>query len=104
MDERVQRFTAAVEKNPANHLARFSLAKALFDAGSFAKAEPHLRTLLGQQPDWMLVEILLAKCLIHAGNMAEAIRFLQHARDSAVVQHHEGPLSEIDQMLEELRR
>jgi predicted Zn-dependent protease len=39
MNETIARYEKMVEQFPENELAQFSLGKALFDAGEFARAE-----------------------------------------------------------------
>ena len=51
--ERIQRNRALVEQAPSNHLARFGLANALFDAGDVAEAETQFRKCLEAQPEWI---------------------------------------------------
>ena len=64
----LERFQRMVAQNPQNGLARFSLGKALFDAGQFAAAREHLTLALATKPDWMVVQILLGKCDLALGN------------------------------------
>lgn len=87
---------------PGNSLARFSLAKALFDAGRFAEAQRHLETALQARPDWMVVQILLGKCHLALGDQAHAREAFVRARQLAIDQHHDGPLEEVEQLLGEL--
>ena len=91
-----------VEQFPDNAVARFSLAKALLDAGQFAEARDHFNTALAAQPDWMAVAILLGKCELALGNKAAARAAFEKALNLAVAQHHEGPQSEMEQLLREL--
>lgn len=102
MNEAVLRFQKMIESNPANHLARFSLAKALFDAGQFAEARGHLRQALDQKPDWMLVQILLGKCDLALGDRAAARTAFERGLRLAVEQNHEGPQAELEGLLAEL--
>ena len=57
-----------VQRHPTNELARFSLGKALFDHGEFKEASEHLGVALERKPDWMVVQILLGKCALAAGD------------------------------------
>jgi predicted Zn-dependent protease len=102
MNEAVQRFQKMLEANPGNHLARFSLAKALFDAGQFAEARAHLRQALDRKPDWMLVQILLGKCDLALGDRESARAAFERGLRLAVEQHHEGPQAELEGLLAEL--
>jgi predicted Zn-dependent protease len=91
-----------VAQFPQNELARFSLGKALFDRGDMAEAREHLAAALERRPDWMVVQILLGRCALAAGDRAAAIAAFTRARDLAIAQHHEGPLAEMEQTLSEL--
>ena len=102
MSDAFERQRNLVAQHPRNELARFSLGRALFDAGRLDEAEVHLSVALELRPDWMVVQILLGKCALGAGRVEEARRCFERARDLAVAQHHEGPLEEMNQMLAEL--
>ncbi len=86
-------------KNPDNELARFSLGKALFDAGRFAEGAEAFRLCLQRKNDWMVPAILLGRCLLQEGDKVAARQTLERARRLAIEQHHDGPLAEIDQLL-----
>lgn len=88
-----------LEKNPGNDLARFSLGKALFDAGRFAEAAEWMQSCLAKKPDWMVPAILLGRCQLQLGDAQAARTTLARARDLAIAQHHDGPLEEINQLL-----
>lgn len=91
-----------VEKFPNNEMARFSLGKALFDAGQFAEARGQFVAALGRKPDWMVVQILIGKCDLQAGDRAGAKLAFERALQLAIDQNHEGPREEMEQMLAEL--
>lgn len=97
--DRIAQAQALLEKFPGNDLARYSLAQALFDAGDYAGAAEHLRPLCAKKPDWMVVHILLGKCL---GRTPEAKMILEHARQLAIAQHHDGPREELEELLKTL--
>ncbi len=86
-------------KFPDNELARYSLAQAYFDAGDYKNATEHLRPLCAKKPGWMVVHILLGKCLLHLGERTEARTILEHALTLAVEQHHDGPREELIELL-----
>ena len=96
--ERIQRNRALVEQAPSNHLARFGLANALFDAGETAEAETQFRKCLEAQPEWMAVAISLGRCLVLRGSYKEALGVLAQARALAAQQGHTSPLEEIDEL------
>jgi Flp pilus assembly protein TadD len=86
-------------KFPDNDLSRYNLAQAYCDAGDFSSAIEHLRALADKKPDWMVVHILLGKCLLNTGQRDEAREILRHAHQLAVTQHHDGPREELEEML-----
>ena len=87
---------------PDNDLSRFNLAQAYFDAADYAKAIEHLRALCQKKADWMVVHILLGKCLLASGESAEAKLILEHALQLAIAQHHDGPREELTELLKRL--
>lgn len=102
MSELIERWERAVSAQPGNDLARFSLAKALFDAGRHAEAKGHFETALSRKPDWMVVQILLGRCHLALGDTASARGAFQKGLDLAIAQHHEGPQAELEQLLSEI--
>lgn len=102
MNERIARFEKLLEQFPDNEMARFSLGKALFDAGEFPRAKEHLAIALAKNPDWMVVQILIGKCDLSLGDPVAAKKAFQRALQLAIDQHHEGPQAEMEQMLREL--
>jgi predicted Zn-dependent protease len=100
--DRIAKALELWKKFPDNDLARYNLAQAYFDAGNFNNAAEHFRPLCAKKPDWMVVHILLGKCLLATGNSSEARPVLEHARHLAQVQHHEGPLEELTELLRAL--
>lgn len=102
MNERIARFEKLLEQFPDNEMARFSLGKALFDEGEFARAKEQLALALSVKPDWMVVQILIGKCDLSLGDQAAAKSAFQRALQLAIEQHHEGPQAEMEQMLADL--
>lgn len=102
MTSPIEKHQAAVAANPANPLARFSLGKALYDAGRFEDAAAHFGVALELKPDWMVVAILMGKIHQRLGLVPQAIDFLKRARDLAHQQNHEGPLAEVEALLQDL--
>jgi Flp pilus assembly protein TadD len=102
MNELVARYEKMVEQFPENELGRFSLGKALFDAGNFGRAKEHLGVALAKKPDWMVVQILLGKCDLALGDKAGAKIAFETALKLAIDQNHEGPQAEMEQALAEL--
>ena len=99
MSDPLARQKQMVAQYPENELARFSLGKALFDQGEFAEALEHLNKALSKRSDWMVVQILLGKCHLQLGDKFAARTALEQAMQLAIDQHHEGPQSEIQEML-----
>jgi tetratricopeptide (TPR) repeat protein len=103
MDDPFARQKALVSQFPRNELARFSLGKALYDAGDLLGAREHLSVALSLKPDWMVVQILLGKCDLAEGRTSEAVQAFQRALKLAQDQHHEGPQAELEDLLSELK-
>ena len=99
MDDRISRFQRQLEQTPGNELARFSLGKALFDAGRFADAKGHFTVALCRKPEWMVVQILLAKCDLALGDTAAARSGFRRAHELAIAQNHQGPKEEVEELL-----
>lgn len=102
MNDPLARQRQLVQQHPENELARFSLGKALFDRGDVAEAREHLERALARRPDWMVVQILLGKCDLAAGNAKAARRAFERALELAIAQHHEGPQAELETLLADL--
>lgn len=102
--ESIERWRKAVAAQPGNDLARFSLAKALFDAQAHGEARAEFEALLGRKPDWMVVQILLGKSLLALGDKGGARAAFRRGHELAVAQHHEGPQAEMEELLAELDR
>lgn len=102
MSDLIARWEQVLATQPANELARFSLAKALFDSERYAEARDQLVTALERRPDWMVVQILLGKCHLSLGDREAARDAFVRARQLAVDQDHVGPREEMDQLLAEL--
>lgn len=98
----IARYSGMVARNPNHQLARFSLGKALFDAGRFAEAAESFRLCIEKKPDWMVPMILLGRCQLQLGEKAGARQSLQKARQLAIEQHHDGPLEEVNGLLASL--
>ena len=102
MNEIIARHEKMVAQFPENELGRFSLGKALFNAGEYAQAKEHLAVALAKKPDWMVVQILIGKCELAAGDSTQAKAAFQRALQLAIEQHHEGPQAEMEQLLADL--
>lgn len=101
-DPRTARFRAMTEDDPDNELAWFSLGQALFDAGRYADALPAFARAAELQPDLMMAFLRQAECLCELKLHAQARPFAQRTRELAIAQHHEGPLEDANDLLEEI--
>lgn len=101
-EAKIARFSALVEQAPTDELARFTLSRALFEAGRLGEARQHFEATLALKPDWMMAHILLGRCLVELDDLDAARNALRRARDLAVQQGHGDPLAEIDELLEEI--
>jgi predicted Zn-dependent protease len=104
MSDGIQRFIDLLQTHPGNHLARFSLAKLLFDSGRHGEAQPHFQSALAAKPDWMMAQILLGKCQLQLGDTQAARASFEAGLRLAIDQHHEGPQTELETLLEDLQR
>jgi uncharacterized protein HemY len=104
MDDLITKYEAKVAENPANELFRFSLGKALLDAGRAGEAKIHLEAALAKRPDWMVVVMLLAQVALREQNPAAAKARYEQALQLALAQKHEDPEKEIRTALAELDR
>ena len=102
MNEAIARHRRMVEQNPDNELARFSLGKALFDQRDYAGAKEQLVAALANRPDWMAVQILVARCDLSLGDKEAARPALQRAQELARKQGHVGPLAQVEELLKQL--
>lgn len=102
MSELIDRWEKVLASQPGNDLARFSLAKAYFDANRFVEARDQFTLALSRKPDWMVVQILLGKCLAALGESSAARDAFRRAHQLAIAQRHEGPQAELEQLLAEL--
>ncbi|MBX3731766.1 MAG: tetratricopeptide repeat protein [Verrucomicrobiae bacterium] len=98
----MERHRELAAKHPDNELARFSLGRALLDRGDHAGARGHLAAALERRPDWMAVQILIGRCDLELGNLAAARAAFERARELAILQHHDGPLAEVEALLADL--
>jgi Flp pilus assembly protein TadD len=101
-DELMAKYEGLLAKRPQDELLRFSLGKAMYDAGRYAEAEEQLRLALAAKPDWMVVTMLLAQCALRRDDPAEAKALYEKALQFAIDQEHEGPEQEIRAALAKL--
>jgi tetratricopeptide (TPR) repeat protein len=102
MNDAIARYLKMLEQNPDNELTRFSLGKALFDQKDYAAAREHLAAALAAKPEWMAVQILVARCDLYLGNKEAARPALERARELARKQGHVGPLEQVEELLRQV--
>jgi len=100
--EKTDKFRRLVEAQPDNELARFSLGSSLLQDDAYEEAEPQFARALELKDDWVVAYILRARCLIRLGRYAEARPLLDRGRELSIAQHHDAPVEEIDDLLEDL--
>src|ERR1700743_159184 len=93
-DALIAKYETLLKSRPDDELLRFSLGKALLDAGRVDEAERELRTALAAKDDWMIVTMLLAKIATQKGDTAGAKQMGERGLKLAIDQHHEGPEEE----------
>jgi Flp pilus assembly protein TadD len=94
-DALIAKYEDLLKQRPNDELLRFSLGKALFDAGRFSEAETQFAEALAAKPDWMVVTMLLAQCALRRGDTPTARSHYESALKLAIDQDHEGPEHEI---------
>ena len=102
MNTDIEKHRALVDQFPDNEMARFSLGKALHDAGQLAEAKEQFVIALERKPDWMIVQILAGKCDLALGDTTAAKAAFERGRELAIEQEHDGPREEMDALLAEL--
>ena len=93
-DALIAKYEALLQSRPDDELLRFSLGKALLDAGRVDDAERELRLALAAKEDWMIVTMLLAKIAGQKGDAVEAKKLWERGLQLAIDQDHEGPEEE----------
>ncbi len=90
----IAKYEALLKSRPDDELIKFSLGKALLDAGRIDEAEAQLRAALALKPDWMIVTMLLAKIAAQKNDKVAAKALWQKGLELAIAQDHEGPEEE----------
>ena len=88
--------------DPDNELIRFTVAKKRFDLRDFATACIHLKKLVDQDPENIMVYTLWARAELELGNREEAGRVAQLGLPIAIRQKHQDPQDELESILKEL--
>jgi predicted Zn-dependent protease len=93
-DALISKYEALLKSRPDDELIKFSLGKALLDAGRVEEAEAQLRAALELKPDWMIVTMLLAKIAGQKNDQAAAKALWERGLQLAIDQHHDDPAEE----------
>ncbi len=101
-DPRIARFEAMVARFPERPEPRFSLARALHDAGDHGAALPHYEQACELQADFMMAWLHRAECLLELDRLPEAAQAATKSCEFAVAQGHVGPRQEAEELLEEI--
>ena len=103
-DALIAKYEALLKSRPDDELLRFSLGKALLDAGRVDDAERELRAALAAKDDWMIVTMLLARIADLNKDMVTAKALWEKGLELAIAQNHEGPMEECRAELQRLER
>lgn len=98
----IEKFESMVGQFPDRPVARFSLAKAYQEAGKLEEAVREYEQAVALRSDWMAAWILLGKLQLELQRQEAAIQSFRKAKELAIEQDHEGPLMEMNDMLESL--
>jgi uncharacterized protein HemY len=93
-DALIAKYEGLLKSRPNDELIKFSLGKALLDAGRVDDAEAQLRAALAMKPDWMIVTMLLAKIAQQKNDKVGAKALWEKGLQLAIDQDHEGPEEE----------
>lgn len=99
---RADRFRAMVERFPDRAEPRFSLARALQDAGDHAAAQAHYAAAQALQPDLMMAWLHQAECLVELGRWQEAHAAASRAHELAIAQGHSVPRLDAEQLIADI--
>jgi tetratricopeptide (TPR) repeat protein len=99
---RIELFRKAIEQDPANELAHFSLANELCEERQFAEALPHYEACLTVNPGWMRVYIQVGKCCLETGVPQRARESLLRAKELMSQKGDYENLQEVEELLEGL--
>ena len=98
---RIEMFRKAIEQDPTNELAQFSLAKELFEEEYYEDALLHYQKALEAKPDWVVVLIGIGKCHLKMGNSEQAKGPLTEAKTLILSGRDHELLPEVEQLLDE---
>jgi predicted Zn-dependent protease len=93
-DALIAKYEGLLKSRPKDELIKFSLGKALLDAGRADEAEKQLSEALAIKPDWMIVTMLLAKIAGQKNDTTAAKALWEKGLQLAVDKHHDDPAEE----------
>lgn len=102
MSNRIDLFRQALERDPGNELARFSLAKELFEQELYNEALEHYEGCLKINPSWMRVHIQIGHCCAELDEADRAIEALNHAKALMLKDGDLENMEEVNELLERL--
>ena len=105
LDDAARHYRAAVEERPDDRAARFNLARILIVQGRLDDAISHLQqTLVPEDGDTPRFTYALGAAYARSGNRAEALRYMQEAREMATALGQSALLASIEKDLQALRQ
>ena len=99
---RIELFRKALEADPSNELAHFSLANERCEEGLFDEALKHYEACLAANPGWMRVHIQVGKCCLEMGVPERARESLLKAKELMSLNRDFENLQEVEDLLEGL--
>ncbi|MCA9436525.1 MAG: tetratricopeptide repeat protein [Candidatus Omnitrophica bacterium] len=99
---RIEMFRQAIEQDPTNELAHFSLANELLEAEYHEDALLHYQKALEAKPDWIAVLIGIGKCHLEMGNTDQAKGPLTEAKTLILRGSDHELLPEVEELLGEV--
>jgi len=98
---RIELFRQAIEQDPENELAHFSLAKEYFEVEYFEDSLTHYQKALETKPDWVVVLIGIGKCHLAMGEKELAREPLAKAKSLILLGNDHELLVEVEELLGE---
>ncbi len=98
---RIEMFRQAIEQDPGNELAQFSLANELFEEEFFEDSLLHYQKALEAKPDWVVVLMGIGKCHLALGRIDQANQPLTQAKALILQGSDHELLGEVEELLGE---
>jgi predicted Zn-dependent protease len=102
--DKILRLREILALDPKNSFARYGIAMELVSRGNTAEALAEFDILLSNDPDYTPAYFMAAQTLAGAGKKPEAIQRLESGIGCAARAGNSHALSEMQTMLDELRR